>query len=55
MGSYSIKPSYLPCWCFIMSIIENAGGFIIQDLRKFSGLNKSPVHLMVGSKVSRKK
>ena len=35
--------------------IENAGGFIIKDLRKFLCLNKSPAHLMAGSKVPNKK
>ena len=35
--------------------IENAGGFIIKNLRKFLGSNKSPAHLMAGSKVPDKK
>ena len=35
--------------------VDNAGGFIMKDLRKFSGTNKSPARLMAGSKVSGKK
>lgn len=36
-------------------LIENAGGFILQEVRKLLCLNKSLTHLMAGLKVSVKK
>ena len=51
MDSYSIMSSN-PCWCIFMhGFIENAGGFILKDLRKFMGLNKSLARLKARSKV----
>ena len=58
MGSYSIKPSYLLCWCVIMIIqrMQVHGAWVYhKGLEKVLGSNESSARLMAGPKVSGKK